>query len=143
MLVRKKSLFWLVVGFFVAVLCVAADYGSYLCRSCAVPMSPPDARFFISVYVNPSVPLWMANDTVSICNGSECVKYLTPTSGATTWTPIEKKKDPGIYKGEGLPIGGFAPSPVAPMPVWYPIGGSDPGGIVIVEPMCPSDTDCI
>lgn len=143
MIAKNKSVFWLAVGFFAAMLCVAADYGSYLCRGCAAPMNPIDARLFISVYVNPRVPLWQANDTVTICNGVECVKYLTPTAGATTWTPIEKKPDSGRgYSGEGVPVGGYSPPPEGPTPVWYPYppGGSDPGGVVIVgptEPWCP------
>jgi hypothetical protein len=139
MIVRYKSFFLPVMLFVVAALCLAADYGSFLCRGCAAPMNPIDARLFISVYVNPRVPLWRANDTVSICNGSECVKYLTPTSGATTWTPIEKKPDPGRgYNGEGVPVGSYNLPPENPI-VWYPPMDSGPGGIVIVEPMCPPE----
>jgi hypothetical protein len=138
MFVRKKSFLWLAFGFFAAVLCVAADYGSYLCRQCAAPMNPIDARLFISVYVNPRVPLWMANDTVTICNGSECVKYLTPTSGATTWTPIEKKPDSGRgYSGEGSPVAGFSSPPQFQTPVWYPPNRGVPSGSVTVGPLCP------
>jgi len=143
MLAKNKSILWGAIGFFIALLCFAVDYGSYLCRGCAAPMNPIDTRLFISVYVNPRVPMWQANDTVTICNGLECVKYFTPTSGATTWTPIEKRPDPGRgYSGEGVPVGGVGLPPDAPTPVTYPFptGGSGPGGVVIIGPIeswCP------
>lgn len=140
MFIRRKNFFWSIAFISVAVLCLAADYGSYLCRGCAAPMNPVDVRLFVSVYVNPNVPLWRANDTVSICNGLDCVKYLTPTAAATTWTPIERRPDSGRgYKGEGVPLGGYSPVPDGTIPSWdpFPVGGSGPGGVVTVDPMQP------
>ncbi len=134
---RKKTIFWLAIGFFTAVLCIAADYGAFLCRACAVPMNPIDARLFISVYVNPRVPLWQANDTVTICNGLECVKYLTPTSGATNWTPIEKKPDSGRgYSGVGIPVGSSSPPPGAAPVLWISPNPGVPSGTVTVGLLC-------
>ncbi|WCM93102.1 hypothetical protein M5C99_22710 [Acidovorax sp. NCPPB 2350] len=133
-----------------ALLCIAADYGRYLCRGCTTPMSPPDVRAFVSVHVNPNVPMWQANDTVSICNGSVCVKYLTPSSNAVMWSPVGTTPDPGHgYKGVGESVTGtyigdyFAISLWAPMETLIAEGWDFSGldGVVYIEPMCTGNSE--
>jgi hypothetical protein len=141
---KKFSIFTI---FAIAVVCVAADYGRFLCNSCAMPMSPPDARAFISVFVNPKVPAWSANDTVSVCNGKVCVKYMTPSPNAVAWSVVSVTPDPRtgyVATGENITgydygDGRFGIQLWAPMVDLIAAGwGSlfDRDGYVFVEPMC-------
>jgi hypothetical protein len=104
----RQSKVALCVGAAVAVvaLAYAADYGLYLCAQCPPLMDPISVMNFVGVFVNPNVGAWRANDTVSICNGSACTMYLTPSPTASTWSPVGQYPDPQIgYKGTGEPIG--------------------------------------
>lgn len=51
-------------------------------------MNPIDISAFVRVFVNRDVNRWQANDTFSICNGSICVKYMTPHAEAAVWQAI-------------------------------------------------------
>ncbi|WP_152643527.1 hypothetical protein [Paracidovorax citrulli] len=128
---------------------MSADYGRYRCDACAMPMNPADVRSFIGVYVNPSVSMWAAKDTVSICNGITCVQYMTPNQG-TVWSPKYQYPDPKTeYKGSGIPLTsddsyGPDPNPGGGAPPFYtgPISPPDPPGEVVIGPLTPAPPIC-
>ena len=102
---HKRSAALTITVVTVAILAYAADYGRYMCVRCPTLMDPISVRGFVGIYVNPNVAMWRANDTVSICNGSMCTMYITPSAGATTWSPVGQAPDPQTgYKGTGEPV---------------------------------------
>lgn len=135
---KKTTLLW--SALLIGAICVAADYGSYLCKSCKHPMSPPDISAFVRVFVNRNVGRWSANDTFNICDGSFCVKYLTPHAEAIAWQAIGVFPDPGFgYKGEGESITHYTPFGMDPndfiqdfLDGWYRIVFDPSDGHVIV-----------
>ncbi|WP_139225765.1 hypothetical protein [Paracidovorax konjaci] len=141
---------WLGLGFLSAMaLVIAADYGRYRCDACSVPMRPVEIRNFIGVYVNPVVALWKAKDTVSICNGTTCVEYITANQG-TVWSVKAQYPDPKTaYKATGEPVAaddsyGPDPNPGGGTPPFYtgPIGLPEPSGDVAIGPLTPAPPIC-
>ena len=59
-------------------LALATDHGVWSCGSCTLQGATPDYETvaFIESTVNNSVSRWVNGDTVTICNGTTCAKYL-------------------------------------------------------------------
>jgi hypothetical protein len=111
----KKNQFVFFSLIAVAAVALALDRGRFFCSNCMMPMAPPEIRSFVGNFVNPvafpqsttGIPKdgWKLGDTFSVCNGTDCVQYITAGEPGVTFSPKLKYPDPRTgYSGEGTSL---------------------------------------
>lgn len=136
---EKRNSILAAVALSVVGVVLAVNHGRYFCDNCSTAPSKEDILIFVRHYVNKDVNIWRVGDTFDLCNGSICARLINARPDASVFGAELVYPDPGVgYKRSGSVVGGYNP-PLGPINVGYPPGGGDPGGVVIVEPLCPPD----
>jgi hypothetical protein len=144
---KKRNFILAATSLAIAGFVIAVNHGRYFCDNCTNSLpSPQDILVFVRSTVNHDVNIWRVGDAFDLCNGTMCTRLINSRADASVFAVELVYPDPKVgYKRSGSLVGsgGFYYPPGGTIPVTFPPGGWDPGGVVIVGPICPSDTDCI